>query len=338
MHGFGVACLFFFLPFLAQVSPVPVGPPVQPHQAAVSPGPLVQHALTTSDLEAFFDGVVPLQLERSDIAGAAVRVTQNGQVLLQKGYGYADLKSKKPVDPATTIFRLASISKLFTWVSVMQLVEEGRLDIDTDINRYLDFQIRPAFSRPITLRNLMTHTGGFEEEARDIIVTNPDKRITLRDFLIRNQPQRLFAPGTIPAYSNYGVGLAGYIVQRASGQPFEQYVEQHIFLRLKWRTQPFTSLRQHHCVSYRRKVTAQIQKSLPLASRSSTPSRREDFFDRRNMGRFGQALLNGGELDGNRILKPQTLQAMWTPQSAPVSRCRPCAWAFTRPGAMGCTG
>jgi CubicO group peptidase (beta-lactamase class C family) len=129
---------------------------------------------------------------------------QNGQVLLEKGYGYADLKSKKPVDPATTVFRLASISKLFTWVSVMQLVEQGKLDLDTDVDQYLDFQIRPAFSRPITLRNLMTHTGGFEEEIRDIIVTNPSHAIALRDFLIRNQPQRVFVPGTIPAYSNYG--------------------------------------------------------------------------------------------------------------------------------------
>ena len=329
MHGFGAACLLFFLPFLAQVSPVPVGPPVQPQQAAVSPGPLVQHALTTSDLEAFFDGVVPLQLERSDIAGAAVRVTQNGQVLLQKGYGYADLKSKKPVDPATTIFRLASISKLFTWVSVMQLVEQGRLDIDTDVNRYLDFQIRPAFSRPITLRNLMTHTGGFEEEARDIIVTNPDKPIALRDFLIRNQPQRLFAPGTIPAYSNYGVGLAGYIVQRASGQPFEQYVEQHIFLPLKMANSTFyqpppTPLRKLPSEGYgtdteKPPIGFEIFNPVSAGGVSSTAA---------DMGRFGQALLNGGELDGNRILKPQTLQAMWTPQFRSSEQMPPMCMGF----------
>src|ERR1700722_13254206 len=174
MHAFRVVCLFL-VPSLfaqAQVSPVPAGPRAhaQPAdvktEAAPFPG---QHALEAPDLESFFDGIIPLQLERSDIAGASVLVMQNGQVLLEKGYGYADMKSKKAVDPKSTIFRLASISKLFTWVSVMQLVEQGRLDLDTDVNRYLDFQIRPKFNQPITLRNLMTHTGGFEETADDII-------------------------------------------------------------------------------------------------------------------------------------------------------------------------
>ena len=101
-------------------------------------------------------------------------------VLLKKGYGFADRKKQQPVDPARTIFRLASISKLFTWVSVMQLAEQGRLDIDTDVNRYLDFQIRPAFGKPMTLRNLMTHSGGFEEEARDVILIDARKEPTLR--------------------------------------------------------------------------------------------------------------------------------------------------------------
>ena len=194
--------------------------------------PANSHPLTAADLESFFDGIVPMQLERSDIAGASVLVMKDGDMLLKKGYGYAEVKGKKPVDPDTTIFRLASISKLFTWVSVMQLQEQGKLDIDTDVNKYLDFQIAPAFGKPVTLRNLMTHTGGFEEESRDIILTNPKMAVSLRDFLIANQPKRLFAPGTVPAYSNYGVGLASYIVQRVSGEPFEQYAQEHIFAPL----------------------------------------------------------------------------------------------------------
>src|SRR5271156_5096074 len=159
MRGFGAVCwlLLGVIGASAQVPDVPRRQPAHAQQADVKADAAQgAHALEASDLQPFFDGMVPLQMERSDVAGATVLVMQNGQVLLQKGYGYADLKSKKPVDPANTIFRLASISKLFTWVSVMQLVEQGRLDIDTDINRYLDFQIRPAFSRPITLRNLMT--------------------------------------------------------------------------------------------------------------------------------------------------------------------------------------
>ena len=146
--------------------------------------PTPAHSLDQADLTAFFDGILPLQLERSDIAGASVLVMKDGNVLLQKGYGYADVKSKKPVDPASTIFRLASISKLFTWISVMQLEEQGKLNLDTDVNQYLDFQIRPAFNKPITLRNLMTHTGGFEETLDDIIITDPKQAVSLRDYLI----------------------------------------------------------------------------------------------------------------------------------------------------------
>ena len=331
MHRLAVTCWFFLLPLFAraQVSAVPAGPPAHPQQTDAKMGIPQQHALEASDLESFFDGIVPLQLERSDVAGASVMVMQGGQVLLRKGYGYADLKSRKPVDPAATIFRLASISKLFTWVSVMQLVEQGKLDLDTDVNRYLDFQIRPAFSRPVTLRNLMTHTGGFEEENRDIIVTNPKQAVTLRDFLIRNQPRRLFPPGTIPAYSNYGVGLAGYIVQRTSGQPFEQYVEQHIFAPLQmvhstFYQPPPTLLRRLPSEGYptdteKPPIGFEIFNPVSAGGVSSTAA---------DMGRFGQALLNGGELDGNRILRPETLQAMWTPQWRSSDQMPPICMGF----------
>ena len=254
---------------------------------------------------------------------------KDGNVLLQKGYGYADLKSKRPVAPNTTIFRLASISKLFTWVSVMQLVEQGKLDLDTDVNRYLDFQIRPAFNKPVTLRNLMTHTGGFEETGDDIILTDPKKAVSLREYLIDNQPMRIFPPGEIPAYSNYGVGLASYIVQRASREPFEQYVQEHVF----------TPLGMTHSSFYQ-----PLQK--PLAElpsqgyRGSTlkPPIGFEFFNpvgaggisssAADMGRFGQALLNGGELDGNRILKPETLAQMWTPQFRASDQLPPICMGF----------
>jgi len=277
--------------------------------------PPAEPALEPADLEAFFDGIVPLQMERSDIAGASVLVMKDGKVLLQKGYGYSDEKKKTPVDPVTTIFRLASISKLFTWVSVMQLEEQGKLDLDTDVNRYLDFRIRPAFGTPITLRNLMTHTGGFEEESRDIIITNPKQAVSLRDFLIANQPMRLYPPGKIPGYSNYGVGLASYIVQSVSGEPFEQYVEEHIFAPMAMTHSTFyqpppKALASLPSEGYRGDtekppVGFEIFNPVGAGGLSSTAA---------DMGRFGLALLNSGELDGNRILKPETLPAMWTPQ------------------------
>ncbi len=294
-------------------APIPLTQPVvvQPGTAVAVPG----HPLDSADLEAFFDGIFPMQLERSDIAGASVLVMKDGNVLLQKGYGYADVKTKKAVDPASTIFRLASISKLFTWVSVMQLVEQGRLNLDTDVNQYLDFQIRPAFNKPVTLRNLMTHTGGFEESIDDIIITDQKQSVSLRQYLIDNQPMRIFPPGEIPAYSNYGVGLASYIVQRASGEPFEQYVHEHIFGPLGMTHSSFHQPVQKPLATlpsegYREStlkppVGFEIFNPVGAGGISSSAA---------DMGRFGQALLNGGELDGNRILKPETLALMWTPQ------------------------
>ena len=271
--------------------------------------------MEAADLEAFFDGIVPLQLERSDIAGASVLVMKDGNVLLEKGYGYADLKWKRPVDPPSTIFRLASISKLFTWVSVMQLVEQGRLNLDTDVNQYLDFQIRPAFDKPVTLRNLMTHTGGFEETIDDIILTDPKRAVSLREFLMRNQPKRIFPPGEVPAYSNYGVGLASYIVQRASGEPFEQYVHEHIFAPLGMThssfyqplEKPLAKLPSegYHSDTTKPPVGFEIFNPVGAGGISSSAG---------DMGLFGQALLNGGTLEGKQILKPETLALMWTPQ------------------------
>jgi CubicO group peptidase (beta-lactamase class C family) len=284
------------------------------------------HPLDKADLEAFFDGIIPLQLERSDVSGATVLVMKEGQTLLQKGYGYADWEKKTPVDPATTAFRLASISKLFTWISVMQLVEQHKLDLDADVNTYLDFQIRPAFAKPITLRNLMTHTAGFEEVTRDLLFTDTKFKLPLRQFLIENQPNRLFPPGVIPAYSNYGVGLGGYIVEHVSSQPFEQYVREHIFQPLGMThsgfEQPLPSQvapSEGYRGTNKKPVGFEIFLPAPAGGVSSSAA---------DMGRFAQALLNGGDLDGKRILQPETVAAMWTPQFRASDALAPICMGF----------
>ena len=308
----------------------PAAPVAQPPALKPAAGtPVSPHPLTEDDLTAFFDGILPLQLERSDIAGASVLVMKDGKILLQKGYGCSDFKTKKPVDPASTIFRLASISKLFTWVSVMQLEEQGRLNLDTDINQYLDFQIRPAFNKPISLRNLMTHTGGFEETLNDIILVNPKQAVSLRDYLVRNQPMRIYPPGEIPAYSNYGVGLASYIVQRVSGEPFEKYVQENIFTPLGMTHSSFYQPLEKPLLDlpsqgYRGNTTKppvgfEIFNPVGAGGISSSAA---------DMGRFGQALLNGGELDGKRILKPETLALMWTPQFRATDQLPPICMGF----------
>jgi CubicO group peptidase (beta-lactamase class C family) len=280
--------------------------------AASHPAP-APHALVKEDLEAFFDGIIPLQLERSDVGGATVLVMRGSETLLLKGYGFSDLKAARLVDPEAAMFRLASISKLFTWTAAMQLVEQGKLDLDADVSRYLDFAIRGA--GPITLRNLMTHTTGFEEVVRDIIVTDPKKYLALREFLVQNQPNRLFAPGTVPEYSNYAVGLGSYIVQRVSGERFEDYVATHIFAPLGMTHSTFyqpppkalQELPSQGYPSSTRDAAIGFELFSPAGAGGISSSAAD-------MGRFGQMLLNGGELDGQRILKQDSLSEMWKPQ------------------------
>jgi CubicO group peptidase (beta-lactamase class C family) len=179
--------------------------------------------LATADLEAFLDGIVPQQLERENIAGATISVVKDGKLLFARGYGYADVANKKPVVAEETLFRPGSVSKLFTWTAVMQLHEQGKLDLDRDVNEYLDFKIPDAFGQPITLKNILTHTPGFEEQVKDLFTTgavSPD----LGQYVKTHIPTRIYPPGTVPAYSNYATALAGYIVERVSGRPFNDYI------------------------------------------------------------------------------------------------------------------
>src|SRR6185312_8485022 len=164
-----------------------------------------------------------------DVAGAVIVIVKDGQVLLEKGYGYADMAAKTPIDPARTLVRPGSISKLFTWTGVMQQVESGRINLDADINTYLDLRIPARDGQPVTLRNLMTHTGGFEETLKYGETAKPADLAPLDRYIRDWVPERIFPPGKVPAYSNYGTALAGYILERVSGEPFAAYMQHHIF-------------------------------------------------------------------------------------------------------------
>jgi len=181
------------------------------------------------DLETFLDGLVSAQRSAYHVPGVTISIVKDGRLIFAKGYGYADLERRIPVQADQILFRPGSVSKLFTWTAVMQLVEQGKLDLDADVNAYLDFTIPPAFDKPVTLRHLLTHTPGFEDQGLGLFSRSPEDLLPLGEFLAGNVPDRVFPPGEISAYSNYGAGLAGYIVERASGLPFEAYVEANIF-------------------------------------------------------------------------------------------------------------
>jgi CubicO group peptidase (beta-lactamase class C family) len=184
--------------------------------------------LTAADVEAWLNGLMGYGLENGDIAGAQVVVVKDGKVLFQSGYGYADVARKIPMDPEKVLTRIGSTSKLFTWTAVMQLVEQGKLDLHRNVDDYLDFKVSPAGGQPVTLLDLMNHRGGFEEGLKDIFALDPQRLQTQEVYLKQHPRPLLFPPGTIPAYSNYGTALAGYIVERVSGEPYSRYIENHI--------------------------------------------------------------------------------------------------------------
>jgi len=207
------------------------GPKTKPSQAeaAKPPASTAARDVTEADVSAFIDGIVPLEIERGDIAGAVVTVVKDGKLLFARGYGYSDLEKKAPVSPEETGFRVGSVSKLFTWTSVMQLHERGKIDLDHDVNEYIDYKVPATFGRSVTVRNLMTHTPGFEEVIKDLFAPNVLPIMSLRDYMLTHLPKQIYPPGTVAAYSNYGAALAGYIVQRVSGKPFDDYVAENIF-------------------------------------------------------------------------------------------------------------
>lgn len=288
------------------IAPKPITPPAA--QATPLPAPASGAAtLTKADVDSWLDGYMPYALARGEVAGAVVVVVKDGQVLTQRGFGYADVAARKRVDPEATMFRPGSVSKLVTWTAVMQLVEQGRIDLDADINTYLDFKIPARDGKPVTMRQVMTHTAGFEETIRGLIsVGKPDA--PLGQLLKRWVPERIFAPGTTPAYSNYATALAGHVVERVSGLSFDDYVDRNIFARIGMTRS-----------SFRQPLPAPLQ---PLMSRgyalaSGDPKPYEVIglapagslaATGADMGRFMLAHLN----NGGALLKPETARMMHT--------------------------
>ena len=311
--GVGLAAALALPAALAQQSPSLLPPAAtKEQQPAVPtvPQPPASSQLTRADVEAWLDGYMPYAIKTGDIAGAVVVIVKDGQILTERGYGYADVAKRTPVDPQRTLFRPGSVSKLVTWTAVMQLVEQGKLDLDRDVNAYLDFKIPPRDGKPITLRNIMTHTAGFEEAAKNIMFYEPERLASLGEYMKAWVPTRIFAPGGTPAYSNYATALAGYIVERVSGQSFDDYVDSNIF----------APLGMHHS-SFRQplppRLAASMSKGYPTASEDASkyeivgPAPAGSMASTgADMARFMIAHLQEGELGGKRILRPETIEKM----------------------------
>ncbi len=271
---------------------------------ALAETPATSAVLTASDLQRFMDDYVPAQLKRKNIPGAVITVVKDGELIFSRGYGVANVARTAPMRPETTLLRPGSISKLLTLVAVMQQVEQGKLDLDRDVNTYLDFTVpTPAGGVPVTLRRLLGHRAGFEHHLKDMIQagTRPEP---LGPWLRHALPPRLFPHGDVAAYSNYGYGLAGYIVERVSGERFDDYAKAHILAPLHMDASTFeqpvaaarlASVASAYTGAGNTPVPAfETIMPGPAGGLSSTGA---------DMGRLMLALLNGGE----HLLAPATL-------------------------------
>ncbi|WP_341347062.1 serine hydrolase [Paenibacillus sp. FSL H3-0469] len=270
----------------------------------------------TAGLTVFVDGMMEEYMNRLQIPGAVISIVKDGKIILGKGYGSSNLKQAAPVDPATSMFRIASTTKLFTWTAAMQLVEQGKIDLDTDINTYLkSVKIPATYPEPITMRHLMTHTAGFEEGGVGYqIVTDPAKLpVSISETLNKHMLARIRPPGEMSAYSNYGATLAGMIVEDVSGIPYNDYIQKYIFdpLDMKHSTvvEPLPeSFIPNQVIGYNSENGSFIP-GTPTFEGGFRPagSATASAVD---MAHFMIAHLQNGKYGGRQILKPETAELM----------------------------
>ncbi len=187
--------------------------------------------LSISELEEQIDALVEGNQETT--AAMSVAVFQHDKLLLEKAYGYTNVENNLKTTEES-VFEWGSCTKLITWTCVMQLVEQGKLDLNADIRTYLPegFFKKLSYDTPITLLNLMNHSAGWQESFTDLFIENAEDVKSLEEALQYMEPEQIYEPGTHVAYSNWGTGLAGYIVERVSGQEYSNYVQEHIFTPL----------------------------------------------------------------------------------------------------------
>jgi CubicO group peptidase (beta-lactamase class C family) len=300
-------------PLAAQLPPAATRDAAPPLTGAPATAP-TRGPRDPAEVEAFMDGLMAAWMRDKHIAGVTVSVVRDGQVLLAKGFGFADVAKRTPVDPERTLFRIGSVSKLFTWTGVMQLHERGVLDLTRDVNDYLDFRIPPAFGQPVTLTHILTHTPGLEEDPRGLFSEDSSRIVPMGQWLPAHMPARVRAPGTFASYSNWATALAGYLIERHGGTPsWDAFTEQNILQPLGMvhttTRQPLpANLAADMSVGYQWKqgeFVAQkfeiIDGAAPAGSVSASAT---------DMARFMIAHLNKGALGDARILGEREAELM----------------------------
>ena len=272
-----------------------------------------------AEFEEFLDGFMAAEMARLDIPGAAVVVVRDGTVFSSTGYGFADRASEIAVDPSATVFGIGSVSKPLTSVAALQQVERGNLDLDADINTYLDFTVDDRDGTAVTLASLLTHTSGFEERRIGFSTTEPDSVEPLGDFLRDNVPARFAATGEVHSYSNHGYAFVGHLVERASGEDFVTYMQDNVFGPLNMESTAFhhqipADLESRVAVGYvgaegsRKPGDLVYEREYPAGDVVSTAA---------DIGTFMIALLEEGQANGARIISAETATTYLAPNYRP---------------------
>lgn len=190
-------------------------------------------AFNKSKLEPFLDSLITKLMKEQNIIGSGIAVVKDTGIVISKGYGYADLENKKAFDPEKTLFRTASVCKVVVATTLMMLKEKGLIDFNADINKYLkDFKIKDNFGKPITVANLLTHTPGFDDFYIGKSAPTEKEALPLGEFLKKHMPERIVPPGEVFMYSNMGMALAAFLVEEITGEDYEKFTIENLFLPL----------------------------------------------------------------------------------------------------------
>ncbi|MEO8011614.1 MAG: serine hydrolase domain-containing protein, partial [Dokdonella sp.] len=197
-------------------------------------------ASAAAGLSAYVDGVVSSFQREHGLAALTVAVVKDDDLLLGRAYGFSDIEGARRAEAETSLFRIGSVSKTFTWTAVMMLVERGLLDLDADLNGYLkQVKVNEAFGQPVTMRQLMHHRAGFEDSLRLFAVADDDTR-SLAELLAEHLPKRVYPPGMRTSYSNWGAGLAAQVVEDVAGEPYGVFLQREILDPLGMRDTTWT--------------------------------------------------------------------------------------------------
>ncbi|QWP76243.1 beta-lactamase family protein [Lysobacter sp. K5869] len=308
----------------------------QPAPTAATPAPAAAPAqrLDPAELGAYVDGVVDAYRRRYGIAGVTVAVVDAQGPLLLRGYGSASQQPQRAVTPDATLFRIGSVSKTFTYLETLKLIDAGKLQLDTPVNDYLPAALKLPDDGypPVLLRHLLTHTAGYEDSAfGHLFAQDPRRALTLADYLQRHRPARVRAPGTHAVYSNYSVALLGEVLAQVAGAPFETLIERDLFQPMGMRRTTFREpLGQHDprdsgaafaglwSQGYERKSGGFAKRGFEyiaqLAPAGSVSS------DAADMARYLRMLLGRGQLDGRAIVPPSAFAKL---EGAPLFATAP---------------